>query len=42
MSDRVAAWSELHAATPPGWQVGRPTYRVEQRQWALYTWRPDL
>jgi hypothetical protein len=40
-NDREAAWDELHAATPPGWYVGRPTYRVEQRQWALYAWRPE-
>jgi hypothetical protein len=35
------AWEELHTATPPGWQVGRPTYRVEQQQWALYAWLPE-
>jgi hypothetical protein len=41
VTDREAGWDERHATTPPGWQVGRPTYRVEQRQWALYAWRPE-
>ena len=29
------AWDELHAATPPGWFVGRPGQR-HGGQWAMY------
>jgi hypothetical protein len=29
MDEREQARDELHAATPPGWHVGRPTYHDE-------------
>ena len=29
------AWAELHAATPPGWYVGRPGQR-HGGQWEQY------
>lgn len=29
------AWDALHAATPPGWYVGRPGQR-HGGQWAIY------
>lgn len=32
----AAAWNELHEATPPGWSVGRPSYRERRDEWALY------
>ena len=25
-SELAAAWDEIHAATPPGWYVGRPAF----------------
>jgi hypothetical protein len=28
MTDLGAAWNDVHHATPPGWHVGRPSYRV--------------
>lgn len=34
-SARGDAWAELHAATPPGWYVGRPGQR-HGGQWAIY------
>jgi hypothetical protein len=36
MDDLEAAWAELHAATPPGWFVGRPRQRYGG-QWEQYT-----
>jgi len=33
--DLAAAWDELHAATPPGWFVGRPGQR-HGGQWEQY------
>lgn len=27
-----AAWSEVHAATPPGWSVARPSHHGEERE----------
>ncbi len=38
----AAAWDAVHAATPPGWQVGRP-YRHEERggAWEQYAWFPS-
>ena len=35
MDERKAAWAALHAATPPGWCVGRPAQR-HGGQWAMY------
>lgn len=39
-SERERAWDELHAATPPRWQVGRPSYHDERREWLLYAFDP--
>ncbi len=46
MSDRElyvgeAAWNAVHDATPAGWQVGRPYYHVERRQWVQYAFDPS-
>lgn len=35
MTDLEDAWGLLHAATPPGWYVGRPGQR-HGGQWAMY------
>ncbi|HVM29561.1 MAG TPA: hypothetical protein VM305_02145 [Candidatus Limnocylindrales bacterium] len=40
MSDRHLAWDELTAATPPGWQIGRPSYHHERDEWLLYAFDP--
>lgn len=37
----AAAWDELHAATPPGWQVGRPYFHDEGDHWEQYAWLPS-
>lgn len=34
--EMIAAWDELHEATPPGWFVGRPSYDERRDEWALY------
>jgi hypothetical protein len=34
--DVAAAWATLHAATPPGWFVGRPVYEERRDQWSIY------
>lgn len=34
------AWDELHAATPVGWHVGRPSYYDERREWVMYAYDP--
>lgn len=39
--ERHAAWHELHAATPPGWYVGRPMYHDERREWQIYAFDPS-
>lgn len=39
--DLAAAWDALHAALPPGWQVGRPSLHHEDRCWHLYAWDPS-
>jgi hypothetical protein len=36
----AAAWDELHAALPKGWQVGRPHLHDERRTWEQYAWLP--
>lgn len=41
VSDRQSAWDELHAALPPGWVVGRPSYHDERREWVLYAFDPS-
>lgn len=38
----AAAWDALHAATPPGWQVGRPYHHDERGCWEQYAWLPTL
>jgi len=30
------AWDEVHAALPPGWWVGSPSFHVERNEWAHY------
>ncbi len=35
------AWNALHDATPAGWQVGRPYYHNERRQWHQYASDPS-
>ena len=34
--DLAVAWDDLHAATPPGWQVGRPYFHDERGVWEQY------
>ena len=41
MTDREAAWDELHTTTPPGWWVGPPSYHEERREWLLYAFDPS-
>lgn len=36
--ERERAWSELLEAAPPSWFVGTPSYHVERREWALYSY----
>jgi hypothetical protein len=38
MTDLEAAWDELIAAIPSTWTVGRPSWHIEDRRWALYAW----
>lgn len=33
-----AAWQQMHAAMPPGWVLGRPSYHDERRGWILYAY----
>ncbi len=40
-TDLEDAWSTLHDATPAGWQVGRPYYHDERRQWVQYAFDPS-
>ncbi len=35
------AWHGLHAATPAGWYVGRPSYHDERQQWVQYAFDPS-
>ena len=37
-TDRERAWDELHAATPPGWFVGRPSHHPEREKWIMYAY----
>jgi len=30
------AWAAPHAATPPGWYVGRPSEYPERREWLMH------
>jgi hypothetical protein len=38
MDELENAWAEVHAATPPGWQVGRPAFDERRGEWSLYAW----
>ncbi len=38
--EREEAWDEVHAATPPGWFVGRPSYHDERDEWIMYAFDP--
>jgi len=31
------AWDAVHAATPDGWYVGRPSEHPERREWIMFT-----
>ncbi len=41
VTDLKAARDDLHDATPAGWQVGRPYYHDERRQWVQYAFDPS-
>ncbi len=34
------AWDALHAALPPRWFVGRPSFDEYRGQWAIYAYDP--
>lgn len=36
--DREQAWDELHAATPPDWWVGTPSYVEGYDGWVVYAY----
>ncbi len=40
-SDLEAAWDAVHAALPPGWYVGRPSYHDERDERLLYAFDPS-
>ena len=40
MSELEDAWSDLHAALPGGWTLGRPSEHPERREWLLYAYDP--
>ena len=40
-ADLEAAWEAIHAATPPGWDVGRQSYHHERSQWIMYAFDPS-
>lgn len=39
-ADLTTAWGALHAATPAGWYVGRPSYHDERPKWIQYAFDP--
>jgi len=41
-TDLEAAWNEVHDAKPPGWYVGRPSYRDDLRVWEQYAYMPGV
>jgi hypothetical protein len=41
MDDHEAAWDKLHAVTPAGWYVGRPSYHDRRREWVMYAFDPS-
>ena len=34
-------WEAVHAAKPPGWWVGSPSYHTERREWVMYAFDPS-
>jgi hypothetical protein len=36
-----AAWDALHAATPQGWYVGRPSHHPERQEWIMFAFDPS-
>jgi hypothetical protein len=40
MTPLEEAWTALHESAPAGWQVGRPSYHDERREWVLYAFDP--
>jgi hypothetical protein len=40
-SEPEDAWDALHAVTPPGWYIGRPSYHLERDEWLLYAFDPS-
>jgi hypothetical protein len=37
MTDELErAWAAVHAATPEGWYVGRPSEHPERREWVMF------
>ena len=39
--DLVAAWDALHAPTPPGWYVGRPSHHPERQESVMFAFDPS-
>jgi hypothetical protein len=40
MTDLAGAWDALHAATPRGRYVGRPSFHHERNEWQQYAFDP--
>lgn len=41
MNELEAAWDQFHAATPPGWFVGRPGEHPERQKWVMDAFDPS-
>ena len=41
MTDLEDTRDAVHAATPAGWYVGRPTYHDDRREWLMYAYDPS-
>ncbi len=41
MTDLEDTRDAVHAATPAGWYVGRPSYHDERREWVMYAYDPS-
>jgi hypothetical protein len=39
--DLEDAWDALHAATPQGWYVGRPSHHPERQEWIMFAFDPS-